>query len=93
MQLAPFPHHVFYLGKEEVFQRRRKRHWRIECRDAHDWAIEVFERLLVDDGRNFACQSAGPGVFVQDDDLVGFLDRRGNGLAVERRTLPRAADL
>jgi hypothetical protein len=48
-----------------------------------DRAIKIIERLFGDDRGKLAGKSADAGVFVQQDDLAGFLYGFQHGLAVE----------
>src|SRR4029077_7132001 len=52
VQAARFAYDVAHLLQAELFLRRGKRHWRVERCEAHDRAVEIVERLFVDDGCN-----------------------------------------
>ncbi len=85
MQAAGFANQVAYFGQKKFLLRRRERHRRIERGDADDGAVEIVERLFVDDGGDLSRQASGAGVLVKDDDRVSLLDGRGDSIAIERR--------
>src|ERR1700686_692918 len=60
------------VRKKIVFQCRRVRHRRIERSDAHERTVQIAKSFFAKDGGNFAGDAAGFGVFVDDQDFVGF---------------------
>src|SRR2546425_6321743 len=78
-------HDVFRLRQHEVLERRRIRQRHVVRGDAHDRAVEPFERLLVDPRRDLSRDSTGPRVFVHDKDLVRLLHGRDDRGVVHRQ--------
>src|SRR5579871_4042723 len=84
MQLARLSYHVFHLWQEEMLKRRREWHRRVEACDSDDRAIQIVECLFIDNRGNFAGQTAGLRVLMQQNHLVSLLYGLCNGLPVER---------
>ncbi len=55
----------------------------VESGDADDGAVEVVERLLINDGSDFSGEASGAGVLVEDDDFVRLLYCGCDGFAVD----------
>src|SRR3989441_3874426 len=82
-------HDVFRLRQHEVLERRRIRQRHVVRGDAHDRAVEPFERLLVDPRRDLSRDPTGPRVFVHDKDLVRLLHGRDDRGVVHRQQGPQ----
>src|SRR5438093_2803713 len=82
-------HDVFRLRQHEVLERRRIRQRHVVRGDAHDRAVEPFERLLVDPRRDLSRDSTGPRVFVHDKDLARLLHGRDDRGVVHRQQGPQ----
>src|SRR5207302_1868053 len=82
-------HDVFRLRQHEVLERRRIRQRHVVRGDAHDRAVEPFERLLVDPRRDLPRDPTGPRVFVHDEDLVRLFHGRDDRGVIHRQQGPQ----
>src|SRR6266550_6844362 len=86
-------HDVFRLRQHEVLERRRIRQRHVVRGDAHDRAVEPFERLLVDPRRDLPRDPTGPRVLVHDQDLVRLFHGRDDRGVIHRQQGPQVQHL
>ena len=77
------------LRQDDFFQHRRIRDRGIQCRDPPHRSIEVLEQLIDNAGGELGAEAARQLIFVRDDDSVGVLDRRRDGVPIERCDRPQ----
>src|SRR5215467_2716730 len=82
-QAAGFADNVLDLRQVVMLLGRGKGDCRVEAGDSDDRSIEVVESFFIDDSRNFSGQASGPGVFVEEDDLVRPFHGLRDGWAVD----------
>src|SRR5262245_188038 len=86
------PRRAFHLRltrQEIFFERRRIGHGRVQGAENPDRRVERLERFFLDDGRQALPDSAGPRVFVNDQDTLAVTRDGQDGLAIERREAPQ----
>src|SRR5688500_8230317 len=84
---------VLRVRDDELLHHRRKRE-RDELRsDALDGSVEVVERLLLDERRDFGAPPQARDGFMRDDAAIRLLLRGDECLFVERLERPRVVDL
>src|SRR6202521_2711059 len=84
-QLPRGGNHLGHIRQKMFFERRRVRHRRVERGDPPDGSVKVLERALGHQRRDLPGDAAGARVLVHDQQLIRFLYRREDRLAVERQ--------
>src|SRR6202035_3072398 len=84
-QLSRCVHDLVGVRQEVFLERGRVRHRRVERSHAKHRTIEIAERFLAQNRRNFAGDAARLRVFVNDEDAIRLLYRLQNRLFIERK--------
>src|SRR6266446_2079150 len=78
-------HYFVGARQNELFKWRTERDVRIErCNSSHR-AVEIFERVLADNRRDFAADSARQPILVHDQNFAGLARSREDRFAIERQ--------
>src|SRR5687767_4975069 len=64
--------HVAGLGQDSLLERRAERDGNIGCGQPPDRGIQMLERMLRDERRNFGADAARASCLVRDEDLAGL---------------------
>ena len=73
------------LRQDDLFEHRGICDRRVECRDAADRGVEMFEQLIHDSRSQLGAKSARQLILVRDDNPIGVLHGRRNCVPVQRR--------
>src|SRR5215469_1258988 len=75
---------VANLWKDGVFQQRLVGNIGVDRGDAANGRVEMLEKLIGDASCDFPAITPTEGIFVRDQDAVGFADGRGDRVPIER---------
>src|SRR5271156_6691214 len=84
-QVADRVHDFVGARQDEVLERRTECHVRVDRRNAPHGTVEIFERVLHDDRRNLAADSARQPILVHHQHLAGLARGREYRLAIQRQ--------
>src|SRR6266446_49968 len=86
-------HYFVGARQNELFKWRTERDVRIErCNSSHR-AVEIFERVLGDNRRDFAADSSRQPILVHDQNFAGLARSREDRFAIERQQRAQIEDL
>src|SRR5713226_6498407 len=81
------------VGQDELLERRTIRRMRIHRREPPHWSVERIESILGDYRGDFAADSSGEPILMDNQHLTRLARRREDRFAVERQERPQVEHL